>query len=56
MFDKFDFDLDSERLKKFIKDPILNFLLVLVLVLFCLMGFWFFIILKQKEQSNKIII
>ena len=53
MFDKFDFDLDSERLKEFIKDHILKFIVGFVVVMFCLIGFMVFNILKPKEQINQ---
>ena len=53
MFDKFDFDLDSERLKEFIKDHILKFIVGFVVVMFCLIGFMVFNILKPKEQITQ---
>ena len=53
MFDKFDFDLDSERLKEFIKDHIVKFIVGFVVVMFCLIGFMVFNILKPKEQITQ---
>lgn len=50
MFNLFNFDLDSERLKDFFKDHILKFMVGFIVVMFCFIGFMVFNILKPKEQ------
>ena len=50
MYDLFNFDLDSDRIKSFIKEHILKIMIGLIVIMVGVIGFMVFNIVKPKEQ------